>query len=298
MFALRRLIVGTRRPAIIASAERGFKDAAARLDHQLFAPLALRSETPVVLIPTGVLHGLPWASLSSLADRPTTVAPSAAMWRRQSASNTDASTSPRVLLVAGPGLPGAEDEISQLADLYPTAHVLTGKHATVASVLAAIEQADLVHLAAHGSFRADSPLFSSVQLADGPLTVYELERLRSFPALMVLSACDAAAVDVRTGDELLGTATALLSLGVQSIIAPVIPVPDDATAALMVSLHQHLRRSESPAAALGRALREARGRAGPHDLAAASAFICMGTHDSAARQPDLREFSAAQRLPA
>jgi CHAT domain-containing protein len=34
------------------------------------------------------------------------------------------------------------------------------------------------HVAAHGVFRADSPMFSSLRLADGPLTVHDLERLR------------------------------------------------------------------------------------------------------------------------
>ncbi|MGH9227061.1 MAG: CHAT domain-containing protein, partial [Acidimicrobiales bacterium] len=168
---------------------------------------------------------------------------------------------------AGPELPGAEAEVRQLGRLYGTAEVLTGRKATAANVLAALEGADLVHLAAHGSFRADSPLFSSVLLADGPLTVYDLERLKAVPEVVVLPACDAAVAAVRAGDELLGTATALLGLGVRTVIAPVTVVPDEATASLMVALHRRLRAGQRPAEALA--------GAGPQ-----SAFICIGCDGS------------------
>lgn len=53
----------------------------------------------------------------------------------------------------------------------------------------------------HALFRADNPLFSALQLADGPLTVYDLERLRAAPRDMILSACDDGVSAVRPGDE-------------------------------------------------------------------------------------------------
>jgi CHAT domain-containing protein len=180
--------------------------------------------------------------------------------------------------VAGPLLPGAENEVRHLVPLYRDAIVLTGPAATAAATLDALGRADLVHLAAHGAFRADSPLFSSVLLADGPLTVYDLERLSRAPSVVVLPACDAAAAAVRTGDELLGTATALLGLAVSSVIAPVVAVPDETTAALMVALHRRLRAGERPAAALAAA-------AEGQDPAAAIAFVCIGCDDSISASP-------------
>src|ERR671937_2075767 len=59
--------------------------------------------------------------------------------------------------------------------------VLAGRSATTARVLAAIDGAGLAHIAAHGEFRADSPMFSSLRLADGPMTVHDVERLRRAP---------------------------------------------------------------------------------------------------------------------
>jgi CHAT domain-containing protein len=146
----------------------------------------------------------------------------------------------------------------------------------VTAVQAALEGADLVHLAAHGTFRADAPLFSSLRLADGALTVYEIERLAAAPDTLILPACDAAMAGVRPGDELLGTAAALLGLGVASVIAPVLPVPDQATKALMVALHERLQAGDPPSVALAGAA----DAAGPDD-AVARAFVCIGANEQA-----------------
>ena len=107
------------------------------------------------------------------------------------------------------------------------------------------------------------------------MSVYELERLSRAPRTVVVAACDAAVSDVRLGDELLGTAAALFGLGVQSVIAPVMPVPDGITTPFMVSLHRHLRAGRTPSEALARAC------AGP-DQAVAMAFVCIGSNDGAA----------------
>jgi len=185
----------------------------------------------------------------------------------------------KVALVAGPLLPGAEREVVELGRLYPGAEVLVGPDATATRVLTALENSDLGHVAAHGSFRADSPLFSSVLLADGPLTVYDLERLRRVPRTVVLASCDAAVAKVYEGDELLGAAAALLALGVRWVIAPVMAVPDGATVAFMVALHGRLLAGQSPASALSAA-------AEGMDRAAAAAFVCIGCDDGGTRPPD------------
>jgi hypothetical protein len=275
LFALHRLLWGRSR----VSAEQAATAAGSRLDQLLVTPLPLDLDRPLVIVPTGLLHNLPWPGLPSLAASELTIAPSASLWLGAGGTGPGPgpSPTPRVVLVAGPQLPGAEAEVRALARLYRDADVLAGPEATAANVLAAIEEADVVHLAAHGSFRADSPLFSSVLLADGPLTVYDLEQVKIAPRLVVLSACDAAVAAVRTGDELLGSATALLGLGVPSVIAPVLPVSDEATVSMMVSLHERLREGERPALALAHAA------AAQGDRVAASAFLCVGGNDATNR---------------
>jgi CHAT domain-containing protein len=119
-------------------------------------------------------------------------------------------------------------------------------------VLAALDGAGLAHIAAHGTFRADSPLFSSLRMDDGPLTVYDLERLRRAPYRAIFSSCDSGVLAPAGADELLGLAHTLAPLGTAGIVASVVPVNDQATATLMVTLHQHLRGGASLAEALRR----------------------------------------------
>jgi CHAT domain-containing protein len=124
-------------------------------------------------------------------------------------------------------------------------------------------------------------MFSALGLADGPLTIYDLERAESLPATFVLPACNAALPHVTRGDEVLGTATALVGLGVRSVVAPVLPVPDAATAAFSPALHRWLAAGESPSAALAHARTEA--AADPAAWAVASAFVCIGADEGTRR---------------
>jgi hypothetical protein len=270
---LRRLLAAAPDSSAAARALRAVHATAAQLDDLLVAPLRL-PEGPVVIVPTGPLHGLSWSALPSLAHRPVTVSPSAELWHRRG-RRASVPRAQRVALVVGPELPGGDVEVDRLASLYTGAKVLRGPSASAREVRAAVERADLVHLAAHGTFRSDAPLFSSLRLADGPLTVYELEHLRSAPGTLVLPACDAAQLEVRPGDELLGTAAALLSLGVSSVVAPVLPVPDAATAPLMVALHERLLDGSPPSTALAEA-------AAAVDDPVALAFVCIGANERAA----------------
>jgi CHAT domain-containing protein len=273
-FGLRRLAFAHGSAASLEAAGAVVAYAAGRLDELLVGPLLARlgDGRPLVLVPTGVLHALPWSALPSLRGRPVSVAPSAALWRRAaegSGRRAPVRGGGRVVVVQGPGLPGAAGEVAALAGRYPRATCLAGPAANVAAVAAALDGADLAHVAAHGSFRVDNPLFSSLRLADGPLTVYDLEGLELAPRRLVLSACDAGLSGVRPGDELMGLAGALFALGMSTLVASVIPVPDAATTRLMLALHQGLQAGAGPAEALAHA------RSG-QDPAVAASFVCFG----------------------
>ena len=64
--------------------------------------------------------------------------------------------------------------------------------------------AALAHLAAHGRVRSDNPQFGSLRFHDGPLMIYDLERLDRAPHTVIVAACDAGRPVVPVGDELLG----------------------------------------------------------------------------------------------
>jgi CHAT domain-containing protein len=181
-----------------------------------------------------------------------------------------------VVLAAGPRLPAATAEVTALAEAFPQARVLVEEKATAAAVADAIDGSRLAHLAAHGSFRADNPLFSTIEFADGPLTVYELERLRNPPECVVLSACEVGLSTVHPGDELMGFTAALLALGTRTLVASVLPVPAESTSALMLDLHTRMRAGSRPAAALAAAQRAHVEGGDPLAVVTAAAFVCFG----------------------
>jgi CHAT domain-containing protein len=140
--------------------------------------------------------------------------------------------------------------VPALTEFYRDATVLQGLEATAERVLAALDGAWLAHIAAHGTFRADSPLFSSLQMHDGPLTVYDLERLGRAPYRIVLASCESGVVAPAGADELLGLVSSLLPLGTAGIIASVVALNDEAVVPAMLDLHRHLRAGRTLAEAL------------------------------------------------
>ena len=165
--------------------------------------------------------------------------------------------------------------MERIAARYPQAEVFTGGAATVADVGVAIDGAGLAHVAAHGTLRSDNPLFSAIELVDGPATVYDLEQLDRPPAVLVLSTCNSAVNAVRAGDETIGLGSALLSLGTATVVSAVVPIPDADVVDIMDVFHLRLARGESPAAALY-AARQVVDASQPAALAATAAFVCVG----------------------
>ena len=314
-FSLGRLALRKSPQASLNAAAQLLERALRRLEELLMAPIASSVDgRELVVVPTGELHALPWALLPSLRGRTTAVAPSAALWfhRRLPAGEQpspagtpalrrgparvgpEAGGGPRreqgrgVVLVAGPGVAQGDEEVRRLfSSHYQGAEVLRGSAATTRDVAQSFEGRWLAHVAAHGTFRADNAQFSSLELADGPLTVYDIERIVSPPAWMVLSSCDAGRSEVHPGNELMGTSAALLSLGTRAIVSSVAPVPDEGVMPVMVALHGGLAAGHGLAGALAAAQRaaladlvDARDLAAGDEAArtalAGGAFVCLG----------------------
>jgi tetratricopeptide (TPR) repeat protein len=289
-FMLRRLAYGPSLPPLEETRDRLTRKGGALEQVLLGEACEHLGDGEVTVVPPGQLQAVPWGLLPRLRSRALSVAPSAASWLRARRASTDASTDVRagprsaaaapsapagpVVLIRGPGLASRGAEIPRLAADYSGAVLLGDGTATAARVLSAIDGARLVHIAAHGTFRADSPLFSALQLDDGPLTVYDLERLRQGPHHLVLSSCDSGVVAPAGADEVLGLASSLIPLGTAGIVASVVPVNDVAVVPLMVALHRELRAGAS----LAEALRDARQASESEAMALATgwSFICLG----------------------
>lgn len=278
-FALARLARGRSPAGPRGAAAAAVRYTSERLDDVLLHPLAsLLGDRPLVIVPTPDLHALPWSILPSCQDRPVSVCPSAALWLRTVLSGPSASQcsgSGPVLLIAGPGLPHAEDEVAAVQAHHLTATTLAGTAASAARVGDALDGAGLVHIAAQGEFRGDNPLFSSLRLHSGPLTVYDLEQLQRPPKTMVLSACDGGLSALHPGQGLWGLTAALLSIGTVTLVASVIPISSHGTSELMASFHRRLAAGTGPAQALAGAQAEM-AKGGSEAQARSAGFVCFG----------------------
>ncbi len=247
-FALRRL-ARSRPDDDTGSALSILAAAGPRLQQALLGPAVRHlGDGPIIIVPTVTLHPVPWTLLPALSDRVVSVAPSAGAWMR-----ADATPPPRqrhVTLARGPGLASEGAEVPLIAPFYDDVTVLADAEATAEKVLYALDGAWLGHIAAHGTFRADSPLFSSLHMYDGPLTVYDFERLHRAPYRLVLSSCDSGVLAPTGANELLGLVSSLLPLGTAGIIAAIVPLNDQAVVPVMVELHRCLRSGKTLAESL------------------------------------------------
>ena len=241
-------------PGAIADAVRSsMRSGLARLDTMLLAPLRVAGET-LVLSCSGPLAVLPWSLLPSRTGLPTVVTPGAGTWLR--ARTVGRPAHPHVVALAGPGLHESEKEARGVATTWSGAELLPGDDATTAAARSALSRADVLHVAAHGTHRHDSPLFSSLRLSDGPLYAYELDPAQGMPGCVTLSACEAGLATLRPGDEGLGLTHVLLHVGVASVVSGVARVRDDVAAVTMQRVHDEMAGGATSAEALAVALAE------------------------------------------
>jgi hypothetical protein len=236
------------RGAVRSSLQRSLADVEARL------VAALGVDGPMVIVSTGVLGQVPWASLAGLAGRPITVAPSATKWF--SSGRSGGGRGRRVVALAGPDLGRGAEEAAAVGACWPRSRVLEGREATSWAFADAMSGASLLHVAAHGVHQPENPLFSSVRMVDGPVFAHELDQSHRAPDHVVLSACEVGLSTVRPGDEALGLASVLLHLGTRSVIAGVARVGDEAAEQTMAGYHRRLAAGADSSVALAAALTE------------------------------------------
>jgi tetratricopeptide (TPR) repeat protein len=232
------------RTAVRASLDRSL----AALERTLLAPL--RVDGALVLVSTGVLSRLPWASLPSLRGRSLVVAPSATKWL--ASTEAPGARRPSVIALSGPGLGRGEAEVDMVGAVWPAARV--ARNATAGALLDAAASATVLHVAAHGLHQPENPLFSSVRMSDGPVFAHEIDQGGHAPEHVVLSACEVGLATIRPGDEALGLASALLNLGTRSVIASVARVGDEVAERTMAAYHASLAGGLDSAASLAAAL--------------------------------------------
>jgi CHAT domain-containing protein len=209
----------------------------------------------MIVVPHRLLHYVPFHALYDgmsyvIERREVGYAPSASVLHSCHARPQPKLEHALLLGLADEQTPHVRDELATLSPLFPSATLLLDEQATLAALRARVAGADVLHLACHGQFRPDNPLFSSLRLADGWLTVRDAYSLELHCGLVALSACETGVGTVGPGDELIGLARGFFSAGAPSLLVSLWMVDDESTAALMTSFYTRLRAGDRPAAAL------------------------------------------------
>jgi tetratricopeptide (TPR) repeat protein len=224
------------------------------------SPDAEQSRAPgkLAIVPHGLLHRVPFHALfdgeSYVLERfEVSYAPSAKVYALCQERISRGSDKALALSVADPSIPAVTEEAQAVARHFPAAEVLSDRQATVAALRAKVPGCGVLHLACHGMFRSDNPMFSSLKLCDGWLTAAEVLDLDLAGALVTLSACESGRNEVFAGDELIGLTRAFLGAGAATLVASLWLVQDETTAELMDKWYEHLRKGVGRAAALRQA---------------------------------------------
>jgi CHAT domain-containing protein len=223
-------------------------------------PAAIRH---VIIVPHGPLHFLPFHALRRgdeyLCDRYTvSYAPSAALFALCQQKPALSAQSSLVLGIPDQRAPHILNEVQSVATLLPAADLFVGRHATAQVLRTRGAGCSLLHIATHGIYRQDNPMFSAIKLGDSHLSLYDLYQLRVGANLVTLSGCATGMNVVAAGDELLGLQRGLFFAGATSLLLSLWDVHDDSTAELMVEFYQRYVRAGDPANALRNAMQHLR----------------------------------------
>ena len=249
--------------------------AARLLDELLLGPLELPVDDEVVVVPVDDLHGVPWSGLPAICDRSVVLSPSCRLWL--DADRRSSIPVRTVGFVAGPNLADDDMERTCLRQVYDRVDEAVGAGGTAATVRTMFGGHDVVHVAAHGRFRSDRPLLSTLELVDGEVTLHDAVPARVAARLAVLSSCEGGAHLGTGGSEVLGLASVLLARGAASVLAPLTVVRDLECGEFVSAVHDVMATGEPFGTAAARVrsrwLRE-------DDLsrwAVASSFCCFGS---------------------
>ncbi len=227
-----------------------------KLHALLLAPLEQRlGVRRLVVVPHGMLHYVPFHALYDgeryvVEQREMCMVPGVSVLRH--CLTRPPSQRRRAVLLGVPDAraPRVRDEVLALAPLFPESVILLGHQAGVADLCHHAPTADILHLACHGSFRPDNPLFSALHLADGRFTTRDAYTLDLHCDLVVLSACETGVSTVAPGDELIGLARGFFAAGAPALLVSLWTVDDASTATLMTHFYLRLRAGDTPARAL------------------------------------------------
>ena len=236
----------------------------ARLYQELVAPLISRIRAGhLVIAPHGRLHQLPFHALSQgsrylVDDFTISYAPSASVYAFCRSHSNSNEASSLIMGIPDSRAPFVAEEVEAVTCSLPDAAVFVGPGATADVLRERGPASRFIHVATHGSFRRDNPMFSAIRLGDSFLTLLDLYQLKLSAELVTLSGCSTALSVVAAGDELLGLARGLIHAGAESSLLTLWDVQDRSTARFMAHFYRNVANGKEKPEALQRAMQELR----------------------------------------
>jgi len=239
------------------------------LHRELIAPIQRHlGAKHLIFVPHGALHFLPFHALRGadgyLCDTHTvSYAPSGSVFALCQEKADKNLRNSLVMGIPDERAPEILSEVQSVAALLPHAKLFLDREATVEVLRERGSTSDMLHVATHGSYRQDNPMFSSIRMGDGYLNLYDLYQMRLPSKLVTLSGCATGMNFVSVGDELLGLQRGLFCAGATSLLLSLWDVHDQSTAGLMKAFYKNYMASQDLAGSLQRAMQELRAE-NPH----------------------------------
>jgi len=209
----------------------------------------------LIIVPYGRLHYLPFHALYDgdkylIEHCEISYAPSAAIFLQCLLRSEHRLNRALLMGVSDEQAPRIADEIEAIKSVFQNVTTHVEDAATAVALRRDAARVDVVHLACHGQFRSDNPLFSALKLADGWFTVRDAYGLKLDNALVTLSGCETGVNAVAPGDELIGLARGFFAAGARSVLLSLWMVDDEATNQMMVDFYQETKTGHSLSASL------------------------------------------------
>ena len=234
------------------------------LHRLLIEPVRSRLDAEhLIVVPHGLLHYVPFHALEKdaqplIADFVVSYAPSASVYVGCLRSREPHRKKSLVMAVADPRAPAMESEAADVAESLGDATVLTGAEATAKALRERGPGRRVIHLAAHGHFRRDNPMFSAIQLADSRLSLLDLHQMRLPSDFVVLSGCGTGLAVVKGGDEVLSLVSGVLAAGARSVLMALWDLADEPAARFIRDFYGRLQTGTNKARALQETMLAAR----------------------------------------
>ncbi len=234
----------------------------------------------LVVVPHDFLHYLPFHALHDgsrflIDEHSVSYAPSASVYYLCCTRATVSQNRSLVLGIPDPTTPHILEEVKNVAAQLPNSQLFLGAEASEERLRSKGPGSRFIHIATHGLFRQDNPMFSSLRLGDSQLSLLDLYSLNLSSELVTLSGCSTGLNAIVGGDELLGLVRGLLSAGTRGVLVTLWDVDDSSTAAFMKSFYRQLMSTSHKGQALQQTVLEMR-KNYPHPYHWAP-FVLIGT---------------------